>query len=137
MGFERFGTVSFVSQSKVDKFVDFLDEGKVMGTQCKSCGTKFFPPRNDCAQCLSSDVEWFEITGTGKLLTFSKLMYAPSGFEADLPYRICVVEYPDGVKVFGRISAAISDEELSIGMELVAVPVKLSGDKVAYEFQRP
>jgi uncharacterized OB-fold protein len=137
MGFDRFGTVSFVSQSKVDKFVDYLEEGKVMGTQCKSCGTKFFPPRNDCAQCLSSDIEWFEIAGSGKLLTFSKLMYAPSGFEKDLPYRICVVEYPDGVKVFGRISPAIPDEELAIGMELVAVPVKLSGDKVAYEFRRP
>ena len=137
MGFDRFGTVSFVSQSKVDKFVDYLEEGKVMGTQCKSCGTKFFPPRNDCAQCLSSDIEWFEIAGSGKLLTFSKLMYAPSGFEKDLPYRICVVEYPDGVKVFGRISPAIPDEELAIGMELEAVPVKLSGDKVAYEFRRP
>jgi len=137
MGFERFGTVSFVSQAKVSKFVDYLDEGKIMGTKCKSCGAKYFPPRNDCAQCLSSDVEWFEITGPGKLLTYSKLMYAPSGFEGDLPYRICVVEYPDGIKVFGRISSAIPDEELSIGMELVAAPVKLSGNKVSYEFQRP
>ena len=137
MGFERFGTISFVSQAKVSKFVDYLDEGKVMGTRCKSCGAKYFPPRNDCAQCLISDVEWFEITGTGKLLTYSKLMYAPSGFEGDLPYRICVVEYPDGVKVFGRISPTIPDEELSIGMGLVAVPTKLSGNKVAYEFKRP
>ncbi len=137
MGFERFGTVSFVSQAKVAKFVDYLDEGKIMGTKCKSCGAKYFPPRNDCAQCLSSDLEWFEITGKGKLLTYSKLMYAPSGFENDLPYRICVVEYPDGVKVFGRVSPAIPDESLSIGMELVAVAVKLSGNKVTYEFQRP
>ncbi len=137
MGFERFGTVSFVSQTKVAKFVDFLDEGSVMGTKCKSCGAKYFPPRSDCAQCLSSDMEWFEITGPGKLVTYSKLMYAPSGFEKDLPYRICVVEYADGVKVFGRISSQIPDKELAIGMDLVAVPVKLSGDKVSYEFRRP
>jgi uncharacterized OB-fold protein len=137
MGFERFGTVSFVSQAKVSEFIDFLDKGKVMGTQCKSCGTKFFPPRNDCAQCLGSDIKWFEITGKGKLLTFSKLIYAPAGFEGDLPYRICVVAYEDGVKVFGRISPSVPDDDVAIGMELVAVPVKLSGEKIAYEFQRP
>jgi hypothetical protein len=83
--FSKFGTVSFTSITKTNDFVDYLEQGKVMGTRCKGCGLKFFPPRADCYKCLSSDMEWFEVAGKGKLLTFSKLQYGPVGFEGDFP----------------------------------------------------
>lgn len=135
MGFERFGTVSFTAQTKVDKFVDLLDEGKVAGTKCKSCGETYFPPRGDCSNCLSSDMEWFEVSGPGKLISFSTLMYAPTGFEEDLPYIIALADFGD-VKVFGRMSKDLKEEDMKIGMELEVIPVKLQGEKVAYEFKK-
>jgi len=135
MGFERFGTVSFTAQTKVDKFVDLLDQGKVAGTQCKSCGKKYFPPRADCSNCLSSDMEWFGISGPGKLISFSTLIYAPTGFEEDLPYTIALADFDD-IKVFGRMSKDLKEEDMKIGMDLKVVPVKLQGEKVAYEFKK-
>ena len=135
MGFERFGTVSFTAQTKVDKFVDLLDEGKVAGTKCKSCGNKYFPPRADCSNCLARDMEGFEISGPGKLISFSTLIYAPTGFEADLPYTIALADFDD-VKVFGRMSKDLKEEDMKIGMDLKVVPVKLQGEKVAYEFKK-
>ncbi len=78
MGFEKFGTVSFTSESKASDFVSFLEQGKVMTTRCKKCGSTFFPPRMDCPKCLTSDVEWFEIKGNGKLVTRAVVNYAPS-----------------------------------------------------------
>jgi len=135
MGFERFGTVSFTAQTKVDKFVDLLDEGKVAGTRCKNCGKTYFPPRADCAHCLSSDMEWFELSKPGKLISFSTLMYAPTGFEGDLPYTIALADFGD-VKVFGRMSRDLKEEELKIGMDVRVVPVRLPGDRVAYEFKK-
>jgi uncharacterized OB-fold protein len=135
MGFERFGTVSFTAQTRVDKFVDLLDQGKVTGTQCKSCGEKYFPPRADCANCLSSDMEWFGISGPGKLISFSTLIYAPTGFEEDLPYTIALADFGD-VKVFGRMSKDLKEEDMKIGMDLKVVPVKLQGGKVAYELRK-
>ena len=135
MGFERFGTVSFTAQTKVDKFVDLLDQGKVAGTQCKNCGKKYFPPRADCSNCLSNDMEWFGISGPGKLISFSTLIYAPTGFEEDLPYTIALADFGD-VKVFGRMSKDLKEEDMKIGMELKVVPVKLQGEKVAYEFKK-
>ena len=75
--FKRFGTVSFTSTTKVNDFVDYLDQGKVMGTRCKDCGLVFFPPRAHCYQCLAGNMAWFEVSGTGKLLSYSKLQYAP------------------------------------------------------------
>ena len=131
--FKRFGTVSFTAISKVNDFIDYLAQGKVMGTRCKKCRTMHFPPVADCAECLSSDVEWFEVTGTGKLVSFSKLTYGPVGFEDDLPYSIALLDYGD-YKVFGRIAKNIPDEQLSIGMAMKTQPITLPNDQLTYVF---
>lgn len=133
--FKKFGTVSFTAITKTNDFIGYLEQGKVMGTQCKKCGLQFFPPRADCYQCLSSDMEWFEVGGTGKLLSFSKLEYGPIGFEGDLPYRIAVLDYGD-YKVFGRLAREIPDEEVKVGMELKVVTNKLPNDQLNFVFQK-
>ncbi len=100
--FKKFGTVSFTAITKTNDFIGYLENGKVMGTRCKDCGKSYFPPRSDCYQCLPGEMEWFEVSGTGKLVTYSKLEYAPIGFEADVPYCIALLDYGD-YKVFGRL----------------------------------
>ena len=132
--FKKFGTVSFTSTSKVNDFISYLEDGKVMGTRCKKCGMVFFPPRADCYSCLSSDMDWFEVTGKGTLLSYSKLEYGPVGFENDLPYTIALAQF-EGYKVFARMSKEIPDDELKIGMSVTAAPIKLSDDKISYEFK--
>ena len=133
--FNKFGTVSFTSTSKVNDFIDNLEQGKVTGTQCKDCGTKFFPPRADCYKCLTSNMDWFEVDGKGKLVTYSKLEYAPIGFENDLPYCIAVVDFGD-YKVFGRISSDLTDAEIKVGMDLKAVVNNLPNGQLNYVFQK-
>lgn len=135
MGFERFGTVSFTSKSKVDQFVDLLDQGRVSGTRCRKCGKSFFPPRADCFNCLSADMEWFEITGTGQLISYSTLIYAPTGFEQDLPYTIGLVQFSKDLKLFGRFSQEIKGEKMKVGMKLRTTPIKLPNGRVSYEFR--
>ncbi|MGP8070067.1 MAG: hypothetical protein ACLP5V_09270 [Candidatus Bathyarchaeia archaeon] len=44
MGFEKFGWVSFASQTKVSKFIEYLEAGKIYCTKCLECGLKQFPP---------------------------------------------------------------------------------------------
>lgn len=133
--FSRFGTVSFTSTTKVNDFIDRLEQGKVSGTRCRECGMQFFPPRADCSKCLSNDMEWFDVEGAGKLLTYSKLKYAPIGFEEDLPYCIALLDYGD-YKVFGRISSDLADEDIKVGMEMRAVVNKLSNGQLNYVFQK-
>ena len=62
--FRKFGTISFTAISKVNDFIGYLEQGQVMGTKCVGCGKIFFPPRADCAGCMGSDMQWFEVTGT-------------------------------------------------------------------------
>jgi len=133
--FKKFGTVSFTSISKINDFIDHLEQNKVMGTKCKGCGLTFFPPRADCYKCLSSNMEWFEVSGNGRLLSFSKLEYGPVGFEKDLPYTIAILDYGD-YKVFGRLAPDLKESDVKVGMELKTVVNRLPNGQINYVFQK-
>ena len=133
--FSKFGTVSFTSTTKVNDFIDNLEHGRVSGTKCRSCGLKFFPPRADCYQCFSSDMEWFDVSGKGKLVTYSKLEYAPVGFDGDLPYAIALLDYGD-YQVFGRIAGDLPEEEIKVGMEMKTVVNELPNGQLNYVFRK-
>jgi len=133
--FSKFGTVSFTAISKVNDFIDYLGKGQVMATRCKGCGMVFFPPRADCCSCLLSDMEWIEVTGEGKLISFSTLQYGPTGFENDLPYTIAIAEFGK-IKVFGRMHKEIPNDDIAIGMRVRVSPVALANEKIAYEFRK-
>jgi len=133
--FKKFGTVSFTAITKTNDFVGYLEQGSIMGTRCKKCGIYFFPPRADCYQCLSSDMDWFEVSGAGKLVAYSKLQFGPMGFEADLPYSIAVLDYGN-YKVFGRIAKDLAEEEIKLGMEMRAVVNRLPNDQLNYVFEK-
>jgi uncharacterized OB-fold protein len=133
--FKKFGTVSFTAIAKTNDFIDYLESGKVMGTRCRDCGLVFFPPRADCHQCLAGNIEWFEVSGAGRLVTYSKLQFAPVGFQEDVPYCIALLDYGD-YKVFGRISGDIAEEELKIGMEMTTTANTLPNGQLNYVFTK-
>lgn len=137
MSFGKFGKVSFVAETKAADFVKYLEQGKVMVTRCKKCGAVFSPPKMDCSQCLSSDMEWIEPRGKGKLISFTTLpSFAPTGFGDDLPYTLGLVEFEGGVRMFGRMSKSIPESELRVGMEVRPISVNLPSERISYEFQK-
>ncbi|MFC1921068.1 Zn-ribbon domain-containing OB-fold protein [Chloroflexota bacterium] len=134
MGFENFGTVTFTSESRTEDFITYLEQGKVMTTRCKKCGTSYFPPKMDCPACLDSEAEWFEIKNNGKLITYTTVHYGPSGFEDEAPYTLGIGEFDDKLRVFGRLSKDIKENDIESGIGIKVVSVKLPDDRIAYEF---
>ncbi len=133
--FKKFGTVSFTSISKINNFVDGLEEGKVMATKCPECNISYFPPRVDCNKCLTSNNEWFDASEkVGKLATFSKMKYGPVGFEDDLPYTIAVLDFGD-FKMFGRIDNEVPDDSIKIGMDMKVHANNLQDDQKNFVFK--
>ncbi len=133
--FAKFGTVSFTKTTRVNDFIDYLEDGKVMYTHCNTCDADFFPPRADCAGCLSSDMAWREVSGTGKLVSYSQLKYAPVGFDEDLPYSIAMLDYGD-YQIFGRLSQNLDLNDVTIGMELVTKVNTLADSQLNYVFDK-
>ena len=136
MSFDSFGTVSFTSEAKTEEFVTYLEQGEVMTTRCKECGTYYFPPKMDCPRCLLSDVEWVKIDNEGKLVTYTVVHYGPSGFEDEAPYTLAIGDFGEGLRIFGRLDKDIEESDIKPGMGLKMVPVKLPEDRITYEFQK-
>ncbi len=137
MGIENFGKVAFTTETKAAEFVSYLEKGQVMATKCKKCGTVTFPPKMDCPSCMSSEVEWVEVTKPGKLATYTLVTYGPTGFEDDQPYTLGLADFGD-FKMFGRIcpDLAKTPAEIKVGMAVKVAATKLANGHVAYEFQK-
>jgi len=103
----------------------YLEEEKLMGTTCRSCGARFLPPMPICTECHKPEMDWNEVGGKGKLLSFTCIaVAAPSmkeeGFDRNNPYCLGVVELDEGVRVVARIQGvdALHPETIRIGMPL-------------------
>ena len=76
--------------------------------------------------CPSSEIEWKEISGQGKLVTYTTIHAAPQGFEENKPYTLTMVDIEEGRRALGWVEG-LSEEELSIGMALKLEIKKLGG----------
>ncbi|MCK5561516.1 MAG: Zn-ribbon domain-containing OB-fold protein [Thermoplasmata archaeon] len=136
MGFEEFGRITFVPFTKVTDFVEYLKDGKLKGTKCKKCDKVYFPPKADCTDCNSSEVEWLEFSGNGKLQTYTIINAAPTGFEDQVPYTIGVIDLEEGGRLLAWFEKKdIGEDELQVGMNVMVVPKKLEDDRVIYEIK--
>jgi hypothetical protein len=106
-------------------YEQFLNEEKLMGSQCTTCGALFVPPRPICIQCHGSDMAWIEMKGKGRLNAFTCIAVAPpfmiaEGYNRKNPYCSGVVELDEGVRVVARIEGVdvANPESIQIGMPL-------------------
>ena len=86
----------------------FLSEDRLMGSRCKKCGVLSVPPRSICIKCHSSEMEWVEIKGKGRLAAFTSIAVGPpfmikEGYDRQHPYVCGVVDLGEGMRVVARI----------------------------------
>ena len=108
-------------------FDKFCEEGKVMASGCKECGTLFLPPRPLCSNCHSTQLEWVELKVKGKLVSFTVIGVGPStmlneGYDRDHPYCSGVVELEEGPRISTQIIGVdvTKPENIQIGTPLTA-----------------
>jgi uncharacterized OB-fold protein len=135
MSFGRFGKISYVAETKLQDWMRFLEEGKIMASKCKKCHRIYFPPRAEC-DCMMGEPEWVELKGNCKLVTFTIVHFAPASFKGDIPYALGVAQFQEGPTVFAPLSKDIRFEEIEIGMVLKLVPLKLEDSKIIYELRK-
>lgn len=97
---------------------------RLEGRVCGNCGTKFFPPRQVCTHCQSTDLKPQEFSGRGEVYSFTILHQAPLGFEDNLPYAIGMVRLDEGPVVTAQLTD-VNLNELKIGQRVEMVTRKL------------
>lgn len=120
--FSWFGKVNFSPYTKVAEFATHLKDGHLKGSRCRKCGFRTFPPRADCPECMSGDFEFSDVSGRGKVHTFTRIAAAPSGFESLAPYTIGVVDLEEAGRLLAWFGPTIREDEIRIGMPVQVVP---------------
>ena len=113
------GKPNFLRPTNVDsvssrEFWQGLRDRKFLAQECRGCTSVFSPPRSLCPNCMSDDLGWREIRGSGTLHSWTEVRLASPEF--DTPFLLGMVDLPDGC---GRLVARIFDAEvrhLKIGM---------------------
>ena len=93
----------------------YLNEERLMGSKCKGCGEKYFPPRPICVKCHRGEMEWIEFQEKGKLVAFTCISVGPpfmvaEGYDRKHPYCSGVVELEGGVRTAARIEGVDAAE---------------------------
>ncbi len=119
----------------IEQFYKFLEQKKLMAGKCLTCGKIHLPPRPLCDSCYGQLFEWLEISGRGKLLTYTVIHVVPSQFQAIAPYAVGIVQLEKGLRILGLI-LGVSAEQLNVGMDLVIDFVTCATDKTWPQWQR-
>ncbi|MFC1968407.1 Zn-ribbon domain-containing OB-fold protein [Chloroflexota bacterium] len=102
--------------TRLYQFYDYLREGRLTTTRCKSCGHIPWPPRVVCPKCLSDDLEWVDMPKTGKVSSYTiQVAAVPPGYEPPLIFAL--VDFDNGVRMLTTI-VDIKPEEAKIGLEV-------------------
>ena len=108
-------------------FQQFLQEHKLMGSQCAACGETFVPPRPVCPKCHGEAMEWVEMSGEGKLAAFTAVYIGPTamieaGYDRTKPYLTGVVQLAEGPMISAQILGidAAQPQISAIGTSLTA-----------------
>lgn len=107
-------------------FYQYMAEKKLMASRCQKTGVLYLPPKAICPETYSTDFDWVELSGKGKLVSFTVVHIGPSfmnasGFSKDNPYITGIVELEQGPRVSARIMGVDPKQPESI---VIGSPMK-------------
>jgi uncharacterized OB-fold protein len=119
----------------------------LIGTQCKDCGTYFFPKQSDYCRnpdCESTEFDEVELSRTGHIWSYTNACYKPPApfvaHEPFVPYAIAAVQLEtEQMVILGQVIGGLTVDELKVGMpmELVLEPLHETDNdiKVTWKWQ--
>ena len=116
-------------------FFDGANEGKLMLVKCSQCGTHRLPGRERCLDCWSTESEWEQASGKGKLYTYGIMhqKYHPA-FAEETPYNYAIVELAEGPRLVTNIVDCEQDD-MKTDMPVEAVFDHVSDEATLIRFR--
>jgi uncharacterized OB-fold protein len=106
----------FIPIKKTMKFFEYLTKGKLIATKCKKCNIMYFPPQDDCPKCMSSNLDYIELSGEGELVTYTIINVKPASFTHYKDYIVGIIRLKEGINILGWIN--VDPSEIHVGMRL-------------------
>lgn len=113
-------------------FWEACRDHKLTAQQCERCNKHIFYPRIACPHCGSDDLVWRELSGRGKIYSFTLVENnAPSAFVQDVPYVVAVIKLEEGIQMLSNI---VNCDFSTLACEM---PVKVCFEVLNDEFTLP
>jgi len=94
--------------------------GAFVVQRCTGCEALRHYAQHVCPACHSLEHDWVELSGRGRLHSWTVTHHAfHPAFAADLPYALVTVDMDEGVRALGRLGG-MTPAELAIGQRLRA-----------------
>ena len=92
----------------IQSYLEYIANKKLMGSKCKKCNAMYVPPRKLCIKCNSTDMEWVEMSGKGKVAAFSCIgvgttFMVEKGYSMKKPYCFSVIKLDEGPMISGQL----------------------------------
>ncbi len=113
----------------IDGWHTMNDKPHLIGTQCKSCGTYFFPKQHFFCKnpdCESTEFDEVELSRTGHIWSYTNACYKPPApfvaSDPHVPYAIAAVQLDrEQMVVLGQVVTGVGVEDLKVGMPVELV----------------
>lgn len=78
--------------------------GKLLLQRCLECRALRFYPRRTCPTCWSERVEWIEMSGRGRVHSFTVIHRPPApAFASRVPYVVALIDLDEGPRMMANI----------------------------------
>jgi uncharacterized OB-fold protein len=77
--------------------------------QCNKCGKITLDEKKICAKCGGSEIKIISTEGKGNVLDFTTIYFPPDDYKDLAPYSSVLVEFANGLKVFGIVEGELKD----------------------------
>ena len=105
------------------RYWDGINAGQLVLQYClnHACQRAIFYPRVCCPYCQHAELEWRDVTGTGRVISHSTIHRTHhDGFNDEAPYVFAAVELGEGVLVYAQLPGAPVDGTSLIGRAVSA-----------------
>jgi uncharacterized protein len=89
---------------ETEPFWAAVQERRLLMPKCAACATVTFPPTVACPQCAGRDFAWTEMSGRGRVYSFTVYhrVYHPA-FKDKVPYVVAVIELDEGPRIISNV----------------------------------
>jgi uncharacterized OB-fold protein len=110
-------------------------EGRLAIQHCTDCGQWVHYPSVLCDKCLSTNLQWDDVSGLGTVESYSTVYrgFAPE-FADDLPYTVALVHLDEGPNLLTWL-VEVEPDAAEIGMRVEVVFEKISDEISLHRFR--
>jgi len=118
-----------------EPFWEALRKRELRIQACSHCAALRFIPKEVCPNCSSSDYGWQQVSGLGRVYSYTTIHGGVGpAFRDDIPFVTVIVELDEGPRIMSHLTNCLP-ESVQIGMRVSVVFEDATDELTLYRFE--